>query len=292
MQTFDTPDPILATVELGVGDIRIVASDRIDTVVDVRPSDPAKKGDVAAAEQTRVEYASGRLLIRAPKGWRRWTPFGGGESIDVEIGLPTGSQVSGETGVATLRCRGRLGECRYKVGVGDIQLEHAGPVHLRTGAGEISVEQAVGRAEISTGSGTVSIERIEGAGVIRNGNGDTRIGAVTGDLRVNAANGKIDIETAHASVAAKSSNGQVRIGQVMRGAVVAQTAMGSIEVGVRDGVPAWLNLETRFGTVQNDLEPGGGPNRNEDTVEVHARTSYGDVSVQRVFATGAGMETA
>ena len=57
MRTFDTPEPISVTVELGVGDLRIVASDRTDTMVEVRPSDAAKKADVTAAEQTRVEYA-------------------------------------------------------------------------------------------------------------------------------------------------------------------------------------------------------------------------------------------
>ena len=74
MPVFDTPEPISVTVELGVGDLRIVTGDRADTVVEVRPSDPAKKGDVTAAEQTRVEYTGGRLLIKAPKSWRRYTP--------------------------------------------------------------------------------------------------------------------------------------------------------------------------------------------------------------------------
>src|SRR5438874_4776577 len=143
MPTFDTPEPISVTVELGVGDIRIVASDRTDTTVEVRPSDDAKKADVAAAQQTRVEYANGRLLIKAPKGWRQYTFRGGGESIAVQIELPAGSQVRGEAGVATLHCAGRLGECRFKTGVGDIQVAETGPVQLKTGAGDITVEHAV-----------------------------------------------------------------------------------------------------------------------------------------------------
>ena len=85
MPTFDTPDPILVTLEIGVGDVRITASDRTNTTVAVRPTDPAKKGDVAAAEQTRVEFSEGSLLIRAPKGWRRYTPRGGGESYRVDM---------------------------------------------------------------------------------------------------------------------------------------------------------------------------------------------------------------
>ena len=68
MPSFDTPEPISVTVELGVGDIWIVASDRTDTIVEVRPSDGAKKADVAAAQQTRVEYANGRLLINVVTG--------------------------------------------------------------------------------------------------------------------------------------------------------------------------------------------------------------------------------
>ena len=78
MPTFDTPQPISVTLDVGMGDIQVVASDRTDTVVDVRPSDPAKKSDVTAAEQTRVEYASGRLLVKAPKGWRVVVPRGRG----------------------------------------------------------------------------------------------------------------------------------------------------------------------------------------------------------------------
>src|SRR6266545_1066482 len=110
MPTFETPEPISVTVELGVGDIRIVASDRTDTVVEVRPSDEAKRSDVTAAEQTRVECVGGRLLIKGPKNWRQFSPRGGRESIDVQIDLPSGSNVRGSSGVAAFHCSGRLGE--------------------------------------------------------------------------------------------------------------------------------------------------------------------------------------
>ena len=284
MPTFDTPEPISVTVELGVGDLRIVASDRTDTVVEVRPSDAAKKADVTAAEQTRVEYASGRLLIKAPKGWRQLTWRGGGESIDVQVELPAGSHVRGDAGVAALRCRGRLGECRYKTGVGDIQLDQAGSVQLKTGGGDLTVEQAVGDAELTTGSGAVRIDRIDGAAVVRNSNGDTWIGEVTGDLRVNAANGKVSVDQAHATVAAKSANGDLRLGEVAHGAVLAQTGFGKVEIGIRDGVAAWLDLSTRFGNVHNDLDAAERPEPGDDAVEVRARTSYGDITIHRSFA--------
>jgi hypothetical protein len=284
MPTFDTPEPISVTVELGVGDIRIAASERTDTIVEVRPSDGAKKSDVTAAEQTRVEYAGGRLLIQAPKGWRQWTPRGGGESIDVQIALPAGSQVRAEAGIAALRCTGRLGECRCQTGIGDIQLEQAGPVQLKTGVGDITVDGVLDHAELTTGSGAVQIGSIDGTAVVKNSNGDTWIGKVTGDLRVNAANGKIAVDQAHATVAAKTANGDVRLAEVARGAVLAQTGLGKLDIGIRDGVAAWLELNTRHGNVRNGLDAVGLPEPGEDTVEVRARSSYGDITVHRSFA--------
>ncbi|MDQ1392128.1 MAG: hypothetical protein QOF30_1105, partial [Acidimicrobiaceae bacterium] len=80
MPTFDTPEPISVTVELGVGDLRIVAGERSETIVEVRPSDASNTSDVNATHQTRVEYANGRLLVKAPKGWKHHTSRGGDES--------------------------------------------------------------------------------------------------------------------------------------------------------------------------------------------------------------------
>lgn len=281
MPTYDTPNPIAVTVDLGAGDIRIVASDRTDTTVEVRPSDPAKKADVTAAEQARIEYASGRLLIQAPKSWRQWSPWGGHESVDVEISLPTGSQLRGEAGVATLHCTGRLGDCRFKTGVGAIRLDQAGAVVLTTGGGDISAAALAGHAEIKTGTGAVQIDSIDGSAVIRSSNGDTWIGEITGELRVNAANGDITADAASDSVSAKTANGSVRLGEVRRGKVLAQTSTGDLQVGVRDGVAAWLDLDTHFGHVHSGLDAAGPPSEGEESVEVRARSSYGDITVRR-----------
>jgi DUF4097 and DUF4098 domain-containing protein YvlB len=290
MTVFDTPEPISVTVELGVGDLRVVAGDRADTVVEVRPTDPAKKGDVTAAEQTRVEYAGGRLLIKAPKNWRRYTPLGGGESVDVQVELPAGSHLRGEAGVAALRCQGRLGECHYKTGLGDIQLDQADAVQLRTGMGDVAVGRAGGDAEISTGSGLLRVDRIDGAAVVKNSNGDIGIGEVAGNLRVNTANGRISVGRARETVAARSANGDVRLGEVAHGTVDAHTAMGRVEIGIRDGVAAWLDLNTRYGIVRNDLDATGQPGPGEDAVEVRARTSFGDITIHRSAANDPGKD--
>jgi hypothetical protein len=292
MPTYDTSEPISVSLELGVGDIRIVASDRNQTVVEVRPSDPTSKGDVAAAEQTRVEFADARLSVKAPKGWRQYTWWGGHESVDVEISLPTGSRLDGEAGVAALSCTGRLGELRYKTGVGAIRLDHTGPVQLRTGAGDISVESAAGRAEIATGSGAVEVGAVDGPATVKNSNGDTWIGDVAGELLANAANGKIAVDRPQAAVRAKTANGDILLGAVARGEVVAETGLGQVDIGVVDGVPAWLELKTNYGNVRNDLDAADRPEPGEEAVEIRARTGYGDITIHRaVVAEHAGAKS-
>jgi hypothetical protein len=271
MPTFDTPEPISVAVDLGVAD--------------VQPSDPAKKADVAAAKQTRVEFANGALEVKSPKGWRQWTPWGGHESIDVRIELPAGSAVRGAAGVGALRSAGRLGECNYRTGVGEIALEQTGPVTLKAGAGDVTVDRIGGPAEVKT-AGAIRIGRIDGTASIKNSNGDTWIGEVTGEARVHAANGAISVDVARSSVAAKTANGNVRLDEVAHGPVVAQSAFGAVDIGVRDGVPAWLELETKFGTVHNDLDAADRPAPGQDAVEVRAHTSMGDITIRRSFASG------
>jgi hypothetical protein len=289
MRTFDTPEPISVDVKVGVANLRLEATDRIDTTVEVRPTDSRKRSDVVAAEQTRVEYANGHLSIEAPSGWRQWISTRG-DSIDVLIGLPAGSHLRGEGGVASLRGSGRLGEVSMKFGVGNVHLDEVGPIELKTGAGDVAIESADGRAQVRTGSGSLRIGRIDGPASVKNSNGDTWIGEVTGEARIGAANGRISIDRALEGVVAKTANGDVRMGEVARRTVVAQSAMGTIEVGVRDGVAAWLDLHTKFGQVQNDLADSAMPGTGEETVEVHASTSLGDIVLRRSAANRAGSD--
>jgi len=279
MPTFDTPEPITATIDLAIGDVRISAADRGTTVVDVQPSDASSEEDLKLAEQIRVEYANEQLLVKAPK-LRSWLSRRG-PSVDVTIELPAGSRVHGALGLGDVHCDGRLGDCRIKTGLGRIGLDQADTLNLRSGAGDISVERAAGRAEVTAGSGDVRLREVDGSAVIKNSNGDTWVGTAAGDLRLNAANGSIAVDLAQASVGAKSANGDVRLGEVVRGSVVLETKIGDLEVGIREGTAAWLDVNSQFGRVHNALEAADGPQTSAETVEVRARTSVGEVVIRR-----------
>jgi hypothetical protein len=112
MSHFQTPQPISVVLELRVADVRIAAGERADTIVQVRPSDSSRRDDVTAAEHTRVEYADGRLLVKGPRRLRELSPFSDGGSIDVEIELPAGSDLSGHSAAGGFRCSGSLGHMR------------------------------------------------------------------------------------------------------------------------------------------------------------------------------------
>ncbi|MDM4720051.1 DUF4097 family beta strand repeat-containing protein [Micromonospora sp. WMMA1363] len=281
MPTFATSHPISVTVSLGfvVGNVRIRASDRTDTVIDVRPIDESSKADLKVAEQTRVEYADGALTVAATK--QLSSVFGRTGGIDVTIELPSGSQVRGNTGMGELDCDGRLGECQFKTGFGQIRLDRSGVVRLSSGSGDVLVTHADGDVEVTTGSGAIRIDRVDGPAKLKNSNGDSWIGTVTGELRVNAANGNITVDRAHAGVSAKTANGGVRIGEVTRGAATLQSAAGSLEVGISAGTAAWLDLDTKAGHVRNDLATGPAPQNTDETVAVRARTWVGDIVVRR-----------
>lgn len=278
MPMFATPQPITVTIELGVADLRIIASDRTDTTVEVRPSNDSRAADVTAAERTRVEYANGSLLVKRP---RQRILIGRNESIDVTIELPAGSHVHGDAAMGEFRGEGRLGACTFKTATGAISLDQTSRLTLNTGTGNVTIDRAVGHAEITTGSGSVRIREIDGTAAIKNSNGSTTIGEVTGELRLNAANGDISIDRTLTSVTAKTANGNVRIGEVVRGSILLESAYGGLDVGIREGTAAWLDVSSRYGRVRNSLLAHDGPQQSDETVEVRARTAYGDIRIHR-----------
>ena len=286
MPTFETAQPIAVTVEVFLGQVEIIASDRTDTVVEVRPSNAAKKEDVRAAQETEVDFAAGHLTVKGPGGWkmytlpRAWhTP-----SIDVTIEVPTGSRVHATGNLCRFLATGELGQCELKNSLGDLHLEKAGSLELRTSSGNITVDEVVGRANVTSGNGTVRIGEINGSAVVKNSNGDTTIREVIGDLQVNTANGNITVERPRGSVIAKAASGSIRIFDASSGTMRLETAAGQLDVGIHPGVAAYLDLNAKYGTLQNLLDTADYPVQSEETVHVYARSSYGNIVIRHATA--------
>lgn len=285
---FDTPHPINLVLDLYSADVRILASDRADTSVEVRPRDPDKPVDVKAAEATRVEFdeASATLSVVSRKPRNRFVGFSSKrpESIDLVIHLPAESDVRGEASLGEYSGEGVLGDVHLKNDMGEIRLAQTAAATLRSGLGEIVLAGANGAVEIRTGSGGIRVGVIDGTAHVSNGNGPISLGTVTGRAQVEAANGPMSVDRALGDITATNANGEVRIGEVVRGKATATSKNGRVEVGVREGSAAWLELSSTVGKVYNELEAAGEPGAAESvqTVEVRANTKLGDIVIRRV----------
>jgi DUF4097 and DUF4098 domain-containing protein YvlB len=281
MPEFDTPEPITATIEIESGQLKIHATDRTDTVVKVVPTDPARELDVQAAEAARVEYAAGRLSVHILRSKFR-SLFGRPAMVDVTIELPAGSQVDATTAAMHIRAEGRLGQSAFSTAAGSIRLDRTGGVKLRTDAGDISVGHSTGHAEATSSTGKIRIGTVEGSVVAKTSNGDITVAEASGDVRLTTANGDIVIDRALAAVRAKTAYGSIRVGEVVRGTVELDTNFGEVELGIAEGTAAWLDVDSKHGTVRSALDAVDAPAPGDERVEVRARTGFGDIVLHRV----------
>jgi hypothetical protein len=105
MPTFVTPGPIAATVQLAGARVRVIASERTDTVVLVEPVNAGSRSDVRVADKTKVGFAGGQLSVKTT------VPGGKNGSVAITIELPTGSSLVAYLAHSEVRADGCLGEC-------------------------------------------------------------------------------------------------------------------------------------------------------------------------------------
>lgn len=202
MLKFDTPDPITAILDIASGRIRLVAADRADTTVSVRPADPGKGRDVKAAEKTDIEFADGVLRIRTaePKN-QLLGPTG---NLDVTVELPAGSRIQARTGSCELSGVGRLGDVVFEGAYRHIKVEEAASLRLSAVDGDVEVGWLGGPAQISTARGAIRIDEVaQGAVELSTQMGDITVGAAAG------AAATLDAGTGHGRVhnALKNTDG-------------------------------------------------------------------------------------
>ena len=262
MTTFDTPTPVQIHIDLSGGSVRVRASERADTVVTVRPGNERRAADVQAADQVRVEYADGRLGITSPRR-PRLLFMGSMPSVEIELLVPENSGLAAALTAGDVDCEGRLGDIRIDNRYGDIRIDRAATLHARTTAGDIAVARVDRDGDAGTSYGQIRIREAGGA------------------LRLDSACGDITVERALDSVAATTKYGQVSVHQAAGGSLDLATSYGTVEAGVREGTPTWLDLESNSGKVRNLLTPSDAPDGAEEPLRIRARTSYGDIVVRR-----------
>ncbi|GIJ00389.1 putative adhesin [Sediminihabitans luteus] len=283
MPVFATPEPIVAVVDLAGGTLTVVASDRTDTEVTVTPSDPTRPGDVRAANEAVVELHDDTLTVRINRSWRTYSPFGSNRSADVTIALPSGSRLEGGS-LGPLLATGRLGACTFTSRAGDVRVDEAHALDLRASAGAVVVGRATGPTSVVASAGQVRLREVTGDAVVKNTVGSTEVGESTGTLRVNGAHGAVTVTRSLGETTVRTAHSAIRVEEAAGGTLRLENSSGSIDVGIPEGTAAWVDATSDKGVVRNLLTEVPTPDAADRTVEVCARSGWGDVVVRRPHA--------
>ncbi|MDQ2782813.1 DUF4097 family beta strand repeat-containing protein [Lapillicoccus sp.] len=279
MPTYTTPNPVDLAINLQVGRIEVVSGERADTVVTVVPSNPAKAVDRRGADETKVDFDGQRVTIVGPRPRISW--FGPTESVDVRVEVPTGSRLTVEIAVGGVRTLGRLGATRIKGSLGAVEVDTTADLWLRAGHGNATVGTAEGAVEITADHGQIRVGRVTGDAILKASHGTIVVEESGGDLDAKLSYGDLEITRALASVVAKTAYGSIQLREVSSGSIQVESGFGEVTIGVRSGVPAWLDLSSKDGQVRNELVSDRGPEASEHAVAVRARTQYGDIDIRR-----------
>lgn len=262
MPEFPASGPILATVRIAAGSLRITAEPRDTVAVDVQPSASGEASRQAAAE-TYVDMAGDQLTVETPQArgfiLRRHGP------VNITIRVPLDSRLMLRSASADVTCDGRYGDS-------DINLA----------SGDLMIEQVAGHLQCGTASGDVRFARVDSSLTATAASGDIRGHSVGGDLSAKTASGDVNIEAVAGSVGVSTASGDVSIGNVAAGSVRMHTASGDVVLGVAEGTPVWLDLNTLSGDTRTDLPVSSEPPAGAAaTLNLYIRTVSGDITVRR-----------
>jgi len=277
MPSYETPGPIEVDIDLGVGYVEVIASDRADAVAEISPTKPGRSGDVSLAREATVSFEAGRLRVFVP---RRLNLFGRSDSVDVRVEVPTGSRAVIGTVYGSVRTRGVLGDCRITAKYGNVSADAVGDLVLDSPYGTIEIAEVAGRFDATVGHGQVRVGRVGGDARLRGSHGTIELGTSAGEVDV-ATSGALTIDRALGDVTARSAHGAIRIREVTGGSIRLENGYAEVEVGVPDGVAAWIDAASAHGAVRNELTPDPEAAATDRSVELRLRADWADVIIRR-----------
>ena len=269
---FNTPGPISLYVELGSGDLTIRAEDTTETSITV---------DGRNTEDVIVEQRGNQVVVLANQ--RKGGFFGTSNDLTVNVTLPTDSELVTKTGSADLDATGRLGTAKLKSGSGDVRIDElGGDALVETGSGDIDIDSVAGDLRIKTGSGDVEVDNLGSSTSISTGSGDVEIGTSHGEVQVKSGSGGMRVREAHSDLSMTTASGDLVVGTMHRGGLQAKNVSGDIHVGIPANIPVWTDISAVSGSVSSNLDGAGQAEQGQDFIEVRAKTVSGDIVLEQL----------
>ncbi len=267
---FSTPHPVSLFVELRTGDLVVRAGDSAESVVEVTTKDE---------DGMTVDQHGDEIVVIASQGGF----FGSSQHASVRVSVPTDSRLSTKLGSAGVRVEGRIGDTVVKTGSGDVEIDEiSADARIETGTGTIRVGAVAGRLLAKSGSGDVVLDRIGGQAEVSTGSGDVLVAAAQQAVVVKSGSGDLRVRDALEDVTLSTASGDLAVDRVHRGQLTAKNVSGDISVGVPAGVPVWTDVTTMTGRVRSNLQGAGQPEDDQDFIELRATSVSGDVTLEQL----------
>src|SRR4051794_1115716 len=154
----------------------------------------------------------------------------------VRITTPAGADLRATVASADVELRGRFAETTVAGASGDLALDEARELEVRTASGQVGVQTVRGMASIRSASGNV------------------RMGRVGDLLRVRTASGDVSVEEPGRATTISTASGEVSVRAAAGEAVQVTTVSGDVSVDVVPGLRVWLELHSLSGRMTSDLD--------------------------------------
>jgi hypothetical protein len=291
-------------VEVDFGGIEVVTNAASEVVIDVfrKVKGPSAAKEKEFLEERPVVFAEdeGKVTVKAGKAGRPGANWSWNKT-KVEglykISVPSDCRVRLETAGGHVHVTGIQAAVDAKTAGGALRFQGIrGPINGDTSGGGVAVIQCDGEIDVETSGGGIEVKG--GAGTLNadTSGGSIRVTRFAGPAQVETSGGSITVEEVAGKIVGNTSGGSITAvlsGPTLPGTVDLETAGGSVNLTVPEGVAFSLDAATSSGGVRSDIpvEFEGKPRRNVlngvvngGGPRVKLRTSGGTISVKKGMA--------
>jgi hypothetical protein len=240
-------------------------------------------GAAQLLEHSEISYdASSKTLTVVSAGAsgdaRVGTPFGLGfgrsrsalgtsmRDVDVVVALPRSSDIEVKTKSGDCAVHGESGTVDVGSASGDVTIEDAVSVNVRTASGDIMIGR--GRHDVSASSASGDV-------IVKEAPGTTKVQSASGDVRLLSSGGVTNVATA---------SGDVVLDATGPGKVNVRSASGDVQVAVQSGLEIDVVAHSVSGSLSSsiplDTTTGSGAGAGEP-LNLSVATVSGDVRIAR-----------